>query len=180
MAHTYIFDPQLKRARALLMVAARVKGRSYKQIAAEFNVSEHTVQRQLDFAKRAGLIVDFEDQILQELVPAAISQIKSAIQNGDTQSAFEILKGAGLGLKPSERVAPKNAPLGGELPEGETLEVYIRRIREGHGPENALPPAEEAGDSASGDAAVTVIDVTPTETGDFEAIRQPDQPLAAQ
>lgn len=123
------------------MIAFRIRGKSYKDIAAEFNVSEDTVERTLNYAKRAGLVAQFEDQILEELVPAAIENFKTAMQNGDTQVALEVFKGTGLLLRPQERAKPTIADGDGD----EDLEVYIRRIRGGTpGHQLAEPPATAA------------------------------------
>lgn len=109
------------------MMALRIRGKGYRDIAAEFNVSEDTVERTLNYAKRAGLVAQFEDQILQELVPAAIESFKTAMQNGDTQVALEVFKGTGFLLRPQERAKPLVTDGDGD----EDLEVYIRRIRGG-------------------------------------------------
>lgn len=122
------------------MIALRIRGQSYKNIATEFNVSEDTVERTLNYAKRAGLVAQFEDQILEELVPAAIENFKTAMQNGDTQVALEVFKGTGLLLRPQERAKPAIADSDGD----EDLEVYIRRIRGGTPGHSLTEPAAAA------------------------------------
>lgn len=115
----------MRRARATLMVQRRLLGHTYKQIAEEFHVSTETVSRALTFAHRAGLVTRFEDQILGELVPLAISQFKKAIEGGDTAAASEVLKATGLLLKPQERATPKLGDVSHDI----DLAEYVRKLR---------------------------------------------------
>lgn len=119
-------DPALKKARALLVLHDALHSVPHKEIARKFNMSESTVIRTLDWVKRAGLVTQFEDQILTELVPAAIDTFKQALAKGDTEVARDVFKGVGLLLRPSEKIAaPSEA--------GEDLEIYIRKIRNPEG-----------------------------------------------
>lgn len=137
------------------MVVRRIHGASNSDIAQEFKVSKDTVERSLSFAKRAGLVTQFEDQILQDLVPEAIKAFKKAMENGDTTVALEVFKGTGLLLRPSEKVvAPKSD-------EGD-LASYIKQIRLPNGPnQSALPPASEssapAGSAGEGESEPSPI-----------------------
>jgi hypothetical protein len=112
----------MKNLRALKMVEMKVmQSASTEEIAAAFNVNASTVRRQLDYANRAGLVADYEDQILQGLVPLAITAFKDALAKGDSQVALEVLKGTGLLKKQTDKPA---------TPQGdESLEIYIRKIR---------------------------------------------------
>lgn len=139
-----IRDEQVLRARALAMVERRIRSVPLKDIAAEFNVTIRTVERNLDYAKRAGLIVQFEDRILQELVPAAIETFKKAIEDGNVEIAKEVFKGTGFLLRPSEKVPAKGSM---DLAENESLEVYIRKIRGGGQNDSADPALPPAGTS---------------------------------
>lgn len=157
-----LIDPEMRRARAMAMVARRIHGASYRDIAAEFNVSIDTVERSLTYAKRAGLIVRYEDKILSELVPGAIDQVKKAITNGDTATAMEVLKGSGMLLKPSEK-AKQEAPAS----EGETLEIYIKRFRGG---DTQIAAAASNGSSPAAELSTgdDIIDAALNEAGIFE------------
>lgn len=125
------------------MMALRIRGSSYRDIATEFNVSEDTVERTLSFAKKAGLIASFEDRILQELMPAAIETYKKAMENGNVAIATEVFKGTGFLLKPQEKAKTPVAEA-----EDSTLEIYITKLRGGlpepePEPMTALPPHRE-------------------------------------
>lgn len=126
-AKAYLKDPDLRRARAIQMLALRVKGFSVREIAAQYKVHPITVERTLTYAKQARLMADYEDQILRELVPEAITAFKTALQGGDTQVALEVFKGMGLMLKPNERakVAPDTASA------ADDLDAYIHTLRGG-------------------------------------------------
>lgn len=118
-------DPQFKRARNLLILNDFLHGFTKKQLAEKFRVSDTTIGRALDWVKRAGLVTQFEDRILQELVPESIETFKRVLKKDDQLAADvarDVFKGVGLLLKPQEKA---QAPTG----EGEDLEIYIRKIR---------------------------------------------------
>ena len=135
---TLLRDPDMMRARAALMLARRLHGSSYAEIAAEFNVSNDTVERALTLAKRAGLITKFEDDILADLVPLALTQMKAAISGGDTAAALEVLKATQLLLKPLEKPQPKTH----DPSVGLTLESYMAQLRGVHVPFPAVLEGE--------------------------------------
>lgn len=115
---------RLYRIRSLRMLEAKIMtGASTALIAKQFNVSPVTVARSLDYAARAGLVAGFEDQILSALVPLAVTAFQKALTAGDTTVALEVLKGTGL-LK--KQVDKPTVSLGDP---GESLEIYIRKIR---------------------------------------------------
>lgn len=96
-----IRDKDLQRLRALMMVEYKVRNNAtYADLAREFKVSQDTVQRDLTFAKRAGLIVKYEDKILEELVPSALKAIKEGM--GDENK----IEAAKIGLKVLTGVIP--------------------------------------------------------------------------
>lgn len=125
-------DPDFKRARNLLMLNDALHGLSRREIAEKFRVSESTVDRALDWVKRANLVTQFEDRILQELVPEAIETFKRALKKDDTEVARDVFKGLGLLLKPQERATKSPSE------EGEDLEIYIRKLRKA--PEEGVNP----------------------------------------
>ena len=88
-----LFEPQLQKLQALRMIDLKVsKGMTKVQIAKEMGVSTDTVDRRLAMAKKAGLYVTYEDQILNGLVPKAISAIAEALDDGDSETGQEVLK----------------------------------------------------------------------------------------
>lgn len=125
----------LYRLRALKMIELRLKGISLVAIGKEFGVSDQTVARSLKWAETNGLIESFEDQILNELVPAAMKTLKEAMVDGkNADVALEVFKGIGLFKKHSDKTVQANP--GGE----ESLESYLSRKRESAA---ALPPKPE-------------------------------------
>lgn len=105
-----------------------LKNASYAQLAEAFQVSENTVRRVLTFAKKANLIAELEDDILQQLVPAAQAAITNGLKDGEhTQEA------AKLGLEILKLVTPKTASskpttVTAASPEDD-LSSYIARLR---------------------------------------------------
>lgn len=154
---------------------------SNTQVAKEFHVSTKTIEREIDWAKRQGLVATYEDQILNELVPEAIGAFRKALANGDAQVALEVLKGTGLLRKQSDKSMITPPP----QVEEETLEVYTmkrkrvqggtfnaqQRITGTNGARHALPAAGESGandGSLSEDsyARPAAIEAELVETGD--------------
>lgn len=126
MSKSYVIEPNLLRLRALKMLEMKFKGKSNVEIAKEFGVSAPTVVRALSLAARGDLAAQFEDQILSELTPLAITAFKTALTNGDAQVALEVLKGTNLLKKQSDK-----RPSGGDADGGDELEIYIRAKRSG-------------------------------------------------
>lgn len=128
-----LHDPEQKRLRALKMLEARVgQSKSYQTIADEFNVSIKTVRRVFDYIKKAGLIVQAEDKILDELVPAAHRALKTALEDRENPQ----LAGQ-LGLKLMENALPgfgkKSAPKSGPTTDDNALAKAIAEARELYG-----------------------------------------------
>ncbi len=90
-------DPDLRRLRALRMIEMRIKGKTLAEVAKEFGVSKDTVERSLSWAKKAELVVQAEDKILRELVPAATAALRAVLagENDEVKAktALEIFKG---------------------------------------------------------------------------------------
>lgn len=126
--YTRLNDPELRKLRALMILQTRVQGTSLPDLATKFNVSEHTIRNEIDYAKREGLVAQFEDQVIEQLVPKAIAAFKTALENGDTTVATEVLKGMGILRKPSDRpvLRPEAA-----APAEDSLEIHIKRISKG-------------------------------------------------
>lgn len=148
-----IVNPDEKRIRALMMLEQRIKhGKTLKEVAEDFNVSLNTVKRTLSWARKADLVVEAEDRILQELVPAAHQALLNALQgdNGKVAAtaAIEIFKG----ILPTFAKKSKDSP---NASSGEDLSRYIDRLRTGEGllEGQTLPalPAAEAETTPEGD-----------------------------
>ena len=90
-------DPDMRRLRALGMIDMRIRGRTNREVAKEYNVSEDTVARTLTWAKKAQLVVAAEDRIIRELLPAATEAIRQVLTGDDlkvkAKTALEIFKG---------------------------------------------------------------------------------------
>lgn len=99
-SRTAIFDPELKRLRAIRMMEARAAGHSIREVAEMFRVSDDTVQRTLTYARRAGILVEHSDTILQRMVPLAETAIIDALKSTEV----DILSKAQLGMKLYEGV----------------------------------------------------------------------------
>ena len=65
-------------------------------LAQEFKCSVDTVERTLTWAKRADIFANFEDKIVQELIPLAHTTIHEALINGNAKIAVEVFKGLNL------------------------------------------------------------------------------------
>jgi hypothetical protein len=101
---------EFKKLRALKMIEARVmQGKSVGQIAKDFNVHPDTVTRTLSWAKKADILGQYEDKIVNELIPLAHDAIKTALIDGDAKVAVEIFKGMRLLRTGAETPASKKA-----------------------------------------------------------------------
>lgn len=147
-----------------MMVRFKVTtGASIPEVAKEFGVSDATVERVLSFAKKAGLVAQMEDQILQELLPAAKTAVKLGLE--DTDNVQEAAK---LGMDLMKALVPsmKKTPAGGKASnDSNELANYIANLRAESDPGNvidgeiagsapaALPPAAESADAEGHDAS---------------------------
>jgi hypothetical protein len=121
MAKTPLRDKDMRRLRALSMLQKRLAGMSRSQIAAEFSVTPTTVDNEMDWARKQGLLVSYENQILEQLVPTAIRTVAAAVAKGDVKAALEVLKGTGLLTQKPTPIQPPS-PTG----EADTLEGYFK------------------------------------------------------
>jgi hypothetical protein len=134
---TIFRDPDMRRLRALAMVRDRIRGASYATLAKDFKMSEIQVQRVLSYAKKANLLVEAEDKILQELVPDAIASVKACItprydKDGNRLPVSD--KEATIALRVLENALPgfggwKNQAQGKDSGEEESLYAYVDRLR---------------------------------------------------
>jgi hypothetical protein len=133
-------DPDIRRLRALRMIEMRIKGHSHKEIAKEFNVAEDTVARTLTWAKKAELIVQAEDRIVRELIPAATEALRAVLAGDDDEvkakTALEIFKGT---LPTFAKGKPNAGPV---TSDNGNLSDYINKLRD-----NLLTDGEVLGTS---------------------------------
>jgi hypothetical protein len=160
---TAIHNPDLKRLRAAQFLEYRLANNaSREQIAAHFKVSVSTVERVFAYARRAGLIVQAEDKILDELVPAAHNALKAALTDKDNvqmagQLGLKVMENAlpGFGKKPA-------AGKGGGSGDEDALAKAIEEARSEFGhliidadpdpePQRALPAAQEGAPAEGND-----------------------------
>lgn len=99
-----LFDPNLQRLRDMMMIQMKLMGKTNVAIAKEFNLTTMTVDRSLTRAKKAGLFVQLEQKIMDELIPAGFKALKTAMEDGDAETAMELFKSLGILKDPK---APK-------------------------------------------------------------------------
>lgn len=111
------------------MIEMRVMNNTDGQIARAFNVHVNTVRRTLSWAERAGVIADFEDKILQELIPAAHKAVLNGLKQNDNpieaaKLGLEIFKGAVPGFGKA-----KTGPKGNYVDPDDDLSAHIALLR---------------------------------------------------
>lgn len=74
-----IRDPALRKLRFLRFVDDKLSGLTHPQIAEKNGVSVNTVDREMSWGKRAGIIVEAEDHLLSTLFPLAKQAIIDAL-----------------------------------------------------------------------------------------------------
>lgn len=144
-----IRQEKLQDARALAMVQSRIHGRTLKQIAEEFSVSEDTVKRSLSRAEKMDLTSRYEDYMVGRLAPLAIGALEAALVNNDAAVAMKILESIGLIKKPKDQGKVANED------DGDTWEAYlkVRKPRGMHG-EPTGPQVEDQGRSPNSGTGV--------------------------
>lgn len=102
-------DPKAQRARAAKMLEMKIlEGKTNKEIAKEFRLSEITVQKAMTLARKGDIVVSFEDKLMNELLPLAHNALIGALQDGNVKAALEIYKGAGV-IRPHTQVTSAQA-----------------------------------------------------------------------
>ena len=80
------------RLRAMKILERRIQsGLTQQELANEFGVSIDTIQRSLAYARREGLTIQYEEQILSDLVPTAIKVYRDKLNEGDAFVAKDVL-----------------------------------------------------------------------------------------
>lgn len=151
-AASKLHDPALRKLRALRIIEQRIIGMSLKQIGLGLGIEALTVSDEINWAKRQGLMDTLENQILSELVPAAIGAAKKAMDSGDVTVALAVFNGTGLFRKTAER--PIALP--GATPGEESLEVHVKRINR-----SAAPAAQEIAPSGTSGAQLGSVGQSP-------------------
>ena len=175
------------------MIDGRIRGKSHKQLAEEFGVSELTVARTLSWAKKAELVVEAEDKILRDLVPAAHRAIESVLAGVNDEvkakTALEIFKATIPSFGKAKN--PTGASSAGTESD---LSSYVSKLRDTAaladstvdgdilpnalpgGPEEraqlALAPAAEA-DSAPGVSTPAALDESTADASGNASTREP-------
>lgn len=114
----------LQKMQAMMMINMKLRGMGNLEIAKAMNISKDTVERRLAFANKAGLFVELERQILDDLVPAAMKAIKTALEDGDAETAMELFKSMGIIPDPK---APKTQV---QIQESDDLQKAISEARD--------------------------------------------------
>jgi len=141
---TVLRDPALRRVRVLAVLNKKLsQNMSNQDIAKSLNISPDTVDRDIDYAKRQGMLIKFEDQLLENLVPLAMTAVKQALSDGNVPAALEVLKGSGVLRKQSA------APLVTPAPQEDTLEFYVKSVRQGGAADGARLPETPTGTSSA-------------------------------
>jgi hypothetical protein len=95
-------DPTHRKARALKMLEAKIlDGASTKEIAQQFGVSEKTVYEAMSLARKAEIVVKFEDRLYEELLPLAHSAVMGALADGNAKIGLAVLQGTQV-LRPNQ------------------------------------------------------------------------------
>jgi hypothetical protein len=93
-----------------MILLKTIVGERTKAIAEELNISVHTVNKELNEARRGNLIVVARDQVAR-LIPKAIATLEAHLDMGDKDIALLVLEGLGvIGKHMQVTVAP---PSGG-------------------------------------------------------------------
>lgn len=91
-----------KKARAAKMLEMKLMlGKTNEEIAVAFGVKRTTVSRAMTLAKKADIIVSFEDKLVNELLPLAFEAAKGALLEGNAKVALALLQGTQI-LRPNQ------------------------------------------------------------------------------
>lgn len=114
---------KFKKARALKMLEAKVlEGKSTEEIAAQFGVKKSSVYAAMSLAKKAEVVVQFEDRLHTELLPLAHAAVMGALQEGNAKIGLAILQG-------TQVLRPNQARSQASQMEDDELAHYVARKR---------------------------------------------------
>jgi DNA-binding transcriptional ArsR family regulator len=89
---TAIRDVELRRVRAMQMIQQRIASISIDNIAENFNVHPETVDNELKWAKRNGLLETLEQRLLGNIANKTLIVIEEHLNEGSLDAAKEGLK----------------------------------------------------------------------------------------
>lgn len=87
---------ELYEDRALIVLALRLEGYCYDDIAAKTGLSKGQIQHACMKARRAGKLRDVIDLIDNEAVPQAAENLVKFLRDGDKEATFKVLEGRGV------------------------------------------------------------------------------------
>ena len=92
LGNVTIRNEGIYRLRAMEMLQMKVRGMGDVAIGKEFGVSDQTVQRSLAYAAREGLVKQYENQLISDLIPEAIRVYKAKLtEENDPYVAKDII-----------------------------------------------------------------------------------------
>lgn len=94
MAITNQHDRKI-RAQALVKKIV-LEGKTHVEAGRELGISHDTVSRDLQWFREAGLFLEYEQKMFDELLPRAHDAIKMALEDGDAQVGLKIFEAVGL------------------------------------------------------------------------------------
>lgn len=88
-----VHDPKIRKLRRQQMVMAKVMGLPTQKISEMFNLSRHTVNYEINMAKKDGTLEALNERIITELVPDAIDlYLRKMREEDDAFVAKDVLK----------------------------------------------------------------------------------------
>ena len=144
-------EPVLIEARRREVATHRLNGEKVKDIARRMNLSERTVKRDLDRARKSGLLREFEDAVMERLVPKALEQYESALRDGDLFVAKDVLHHAA-------RIADRDVKVKSRAA-GMSLQMWLQMRKENQGKEEDEDALQAGGqESITGELIVHELD----------------------
>ena len=90
---TALYDPKIRKLRRQQLVMAKVMGLPTDKISEMFNISRHTVNHEINMARKDGTLEALNERIINELVPDAIElYLKKMREEDDAFVAKDVLK----------------------------------------------------------------------------------------
>lgn len=115
--------PEQQKARALKMLEMRLlEGKTAEEIGAAMGLKKSTVYKAMSLARKAEIVVQFEDRLYNELLPLAHSAVLGALADGNAKIGLAVLQGTQV-LRPNQQRSA-NA-----VAEDDELARYINRKR---------------------------------------------------
>jgi transposase len=119
-----LMDPKLRKLRRQQIVMSKVLGMTNEHIGRVFNLRRSTVAREVNEAKKEGMLESLNERIIEELVPDAIELYKRKMKDED--DAF-VAKDV---LKHLERLTARKDEKARQEGIQYSMDTYIRSKRE--------------------------------------------------